>query len=576
MPPPSPSEATTTPELPALQEVRLTSLCESSRFGELDRLEAYYRCRQYLGRRYDWDGRMIGYGDELAVMPGYSVPFKARRPKVRYDLPKIIVQRYTALLFGRERFPSIDMDGDPDAEDYARELARSSNLQAKMVEARNLGGAQGTAVLSWAFIEGVPRVAVHNAKHVTPLRWRDKAARRLSAALEAYTYPRTVWVDGKAVEKQYYFAHYWDEQIEVIWEPIPKERAETRSWAREVPSTHVRHDLGLCPVYWIQNVADTSSDDGQSDFDGQLDNCDDINTLLSATSKGGIANVDPTLVIMDDPDTNEGPVKKGSGHAIYSKGGAKYLELDGSAIRAALELARELKGATLDATATVLPDPDKLMARAQSAAALRLYFAPMLTVADLLRTQYGEGGLRAILLDMLRAARKIGTTPPPPPTTTPDGYLMQPRPTVVLPPRPVTTVEEVETGELDETGQPITTQKKVTRMVARTPGSSENMSLNWPPYFPNTVADNKLTVDTATAAAGNKQVVSRQTAVQSVATVFGIEDVEAELEAIEQDGEAEAELASNIGPQPLLNAQELGLDGGAIGRTQEETELEEQ
>lgn len=539
--------------LPRLGGARLDRLCSSARFWQLDRMESYYRCRQYDRLAHDWDGNLIGYGDELGLMPGYYVPHRHRRPRARYDLAKIVVERFTWLLFGKEHWPEIEVEGDPEAEDYAKALVAASNLPTRILEARNLGGAQGTAVMSFGFIAGKPRVAAHNAKHIHPLEWEDRAEHRLAAVLEAYSYPQTVWdAEGRPKEETYYYAHYWDQDVEVIWDPIPEEIARRGDWAERVPSHSVQHGFGFCPVYWCQNLPDSSSLDGASDFEAQEVNLDDINILLSATAKGGVANVDPTLVIKDDPDNNEGMVKKGSGHAIYSKGGADYLELTGSAIEAGLKLFDQERQNILEACSCVLPDPEKVAGRAQSAAALRLVYGPMLAVCDVFRTQYGQGLLVPILRDMLKVARSIhGRAAKPERVRTADGRVLEVRPSVSLPPRIEKVMVEEPTGELNPvTGEPLTRKvAKVTR-VARSPGVSEDLTLVWGTYFPATAQDNKLTVEAAQSAAGNKQLIARATAVRNVASIFGIADVEAELAAIEEDEDLAAALAERMGPQP--------------------------
>ena len=508
---------------PSLSTVNLVHLCGSARFVALNKMEAYYRCRQYDHLRYDWDGRMRGYGQVADISPGWYVPLGQRRPAARYDLALLIVSRFTAMVFGGDRFPQLVVEGDDDAQDYVSELARVARLPSKMQELRNNGGAQGTAVASFGFVDGKPRVNVHNAKHITVLRWADRHEHRPAEVLESYAYPRTVWdvKNGRPKEVTMYFARYWSDQVEITWDPIPDELARGPSWQNAVKRVEIHHGYGFCPVYWVQNKPESDSEDGDSDFEGRCDKFDEINKLLSATNKGTIANVDPTLVIKDDPATaNTGTVRKGSAHAIYSKGGAEYLELRGDSLRAALELLKELKQQELDTAGVVLGDPDKMAASVQSAAALRMLYMPMISQADVLRDQYGTFMVQ-LLTGMLRAAKMIEGQEPGEVFTTADGQRMQNKPTVLLPPRAV----ETEGGQV---------------MEPRNPGQSENITLNWPPYFPNTWADVKQAIEGVQAARGNSgAIISRRTAVENVAPLLGIADVAAELEAMEDDKAAD-------------------------------------
>lgn len=520
--------------IPSLQ-VRLDALCNNPRFAVLDRLDAYAETRQYDALKYDWDGNLMGYAGEADIAPGWYVPLRQRRPNVRSDIGKLIIRRLTAMALGEDSWPQITVPGDEEAEDYAKALAEACNLEAKMQEARNRGGGCGTAVVSFSFIDGQPRVKVHEAKHMHPLRWVDRDEHTLGAVLKAYRYTRTVWgLDGKPKEAAFYFARYWDEQQEVVWDPIPEELARAGTWARVVKSYQVMHEYGECPVYWRQNLADSEREDGLSDIDGLGETIDAVNRLLSATTKGTIANVDPTLVIKDDPGANPGVVRKGSDNAIFSKGGADYLELRGDAVKTAIELADRLTRNLLDVAGVVIGDPEKMGAKAQSAAALKMLYLPMCNQCDLLRVQYGEL-IVAVLRGMLRAAKLINATAPGPILTTVDGRRVQQKPVVVLPPR-----IDVDEGDMDPTtGE----RPKEETMVERTPGELDRIELKWPPYFQPTLTDVNQMVEATTKAKG--QVISQRTAVKYVAGVFGVTDIDKEMAEIDVERERNSVLMAD-------------------------------
>ena len=550
-----------------LKGIRLVEFAESARFRALDRLESYFRGKQDDHKLYDWDGNMGGYGQEADIKPGWYVPLKKRRPSSRYDLGTLITTRLTSMLFGVDRFPEVRCEGDDDAEDFVKALLAESRLTTRMIEARNLGGATGTACLSFAFKAGKPRVEVHNAKHVTVLRWADEDERVCGAVLKTYAYPRRVFdaQSGKLRDVWYFYARYWDESQEIVWEPIPRSLAETDRWT-QAPSKATPHGLGFCPFYWLQNLPDSQEPDGEADYDALTDNIDEINQLLSATVRGVKANCDPTLVVRMDPGANDGSVRKGSENALFSPGGADYLTLPGDAPNAAMAMAEKLRVYTLDVASVVLADPDKLSGAAQSAQALRILYAPMLARCDLLREQYGEFGIRRVLLGMLKAARTIGATV----STDESGATVKtgvvlPKRVVVDEPEPDEEEDEEEDepeepAEVDEaTGQLIPRAPKppepppepTVRYVERTPGKSEEITLNWNPYFSPTWQDISLAATAVKNANGGKAVISQRTAVQSVQSLFGITDVDEEMRAIK--GEAaeaveQAQAAFGAGP----------------------------
>lgn len=529
--------------------LRLDAFVESSRAFELDRYDAYYRCQQYDSRTYDWDGRTrpLSAGD-ADIAPGWYVPLKHRRPSTRIDMGRKIVRRFTAMTLGKGRFPEVNVHGDDDAEDWAQELVKQSRLESKMVEARNNGGACGTSVLSWAFIDSKVRVTVHQAQRVFVLRWIDRDDRRVGAALETYRYQRLMLRDGKPVKVWFYYARFWDEVSETIWEPIPDEKAKDGTWSLG-PRVTVNHELNLCPVYWVQNlpVSGTDADDGESDFEGQCDNYDEICSLSSQLSKGTKANVDPTLVVKDDRPNNSGSIRKGSENAIYSKGGAEYLELKGEAVRAGIEWLKYMSNEAAEVANIVFPEPEQLLAKATSAAALRILYGPMLTQCDSYRTQYGDFAILPMVRDMLEASRKVLSQAPGPIVRTLDGQRVQQKPTIVLPQKVVE--EKNDAGEM------------TMKLVDRKPGTSTNVSLNWPPYFPDTWVDIGLAVTAATSATKGK-ILSRETAVKNLAPKFGAYNADEEIKRIEED-EDKADERAQATLEGQLTAEGLYGNEGA-------------
>ena len=253
-----------------IRKVALCDVLDPARTRSMLKRESYFRCTQHDHKAYDFDGHILRFGDEGVDIPadGY-VPMRRRRPSVRMDLPKIIVERLTGLVFGHGHFPKIRALGDSVAEDYVGALADVAKLRSRMVEARNIGGATGTAVLSWGFVGGKPLVEVHQSAFVEVLEWRDYERRKPLKVVKTYPYSKRVWsADGKPQDVTVHYARYWDENLDISWKEIPDALAKTKAWWR-VPATIVAHGTGYCPVYWVQNIPDSSSVDGVSDFEGQ-------------------------------------------------------------------------------------------------------------------------------------------------------------------------------------------------------------------------------------------------------------------------------------------------------------------
>jgi hypothetical protein len=168
---------------------------------------------------------------------------------------------------------------------------------------------------------------------------------------------------------------------------------------------------------------------------------------------------------------------------------------------------------------------------------------PMINAADVLREQYGQL-TQQLCRDMLRAARLISGRAPGEVVVTADGQRLQQLPTVVLDPK------YGEDGAVEE----------------RSAGTSEAVTLNWPPYFPNTWSDTKSAVEAIVAAAGaGTSIISRRTAVENIAPIFGIADVDQEIEAMDSDSATKIAFAQQAFADQSTDG---GPQGGPQGDTQ--------
>lgn len=506
-----------------LKKIRLSDVVHTELTMVHVTREQYYECTQHDHKQFDWDGFFIRYGMSSGVPVSGYVALKKRRPSARMDLPRVIVNELSAMTFGDKKFPSIMIDGDCDADDYVNELCRISKLPSKILEARNNGGANGTAVMSWGFVNGKPVIEVHRRSQVDVLEWADYEERRPAEVIKAYTYSRRVYdKEGKPKQKIFYYARYWNEHVDICWRDIPEEIGVTNKWWM-MPSKSVVHEYELCPVYWIQNNPDSDDIDGIGDYiDGSHTNFDEIDKLLSATTKGTTANVDPTLVVHANQSENKGVLRKGSENAIYSEKGASYLELTGTSIETALKVLEKLRQIELDKAGVVILDQEKTGGTALSASAMRQRYARMIARVDILRTQY-ECAIITILSDMLEVARFLETKP----VQTADGGQIWSR--VMLPPR----VEKVEDEKNDDEIE--NRHEKNIIEVERTPGISSNITVTWPPYFEPNWTDKKDAIETVNKATNKQQVLSQRKAVNSIAPLFGIDDTDQELGEIDED-----------------------------------------
>lgn len=503
---------------------RLLAQVESDRYLRLDRLAQYFAAQQHENKRYDWDGCLAPRGptrgrlpaDQIEV-PGYYAPLKQRRPCSPYNLARVIVTRFTALLFGAGKFPQLKVESDPDADDFARAVSQAAKLPLRMRRARNVGGACGSVGLSYRWVDGRPRVQVHEPKHVEVLEWEDREELVPRLVVKGTRFLKEEWDPKlkKMVEVEWLARHDWSPRDEVDYEPVRV--ADLRDGAAE---WRVReafpHALGWCPFVWVQNQP-SDDVDGESDYapltdaDGTVSFFDSIDTLFSSTVKGCTSNVDPTLKLNIPRSQVRDSVVKGSQHALVlgKDGDADYLELSGSSITVGLATVDRAVRCALEVCSCVLVDPEKISGAAQSAKAIEYIYQPMTAEAWVLRGQY-EGGIVRVV-DGLRRSASSGR-----------GRLR-------LPPRKVVEKDEA-------------TQEERTRWEPRRPGGPDaEVEADWPPFFDPTPSDIQAELSGTQAAVGGKQVLSQETAVRRLAPRFGVDDPEMEMDRIRSDEEWERE-----------------------------------
>lgn len=518
-------------------QVKIARLGETERFRRLDRLESYYRCTQHQYKQWTWDGTKAPADDtnpgaDFDIMPGFYVPLKNRRPSIPYRLAKVIVDRFTGLLFGQGRWPTLRIDGDEVAEDFARTAIDAASMRTAMIQARTLGGATGSVGISYKWFNGAPRFEVHNPKHIHVIEWADREALIPKLVVKAYKYKVDEYDEDAKKPKPVWYHYYreWTEEADIRFKPVLAETTSEPNW--EVQE-EVQHNLGFCPFVWIQNLP-SEDVDGEADYSGLLTEFDQVDILLSALGGGTIANVDPTLVLAVDPALlAEGKVKKGSDNAIQVGvgGAANYLEMTGTSITVGLSLLEATRKYILEVAQCVLADPDKISGAAQSAKAIEYLYAPMLAKADVLREQYGEGTKRAI--DGLRAAA---------------AGAKKSNQVFVLPPKKIEVID------------PVTNVAKVSFQPRTEPGGDNPVELEWGPYFELTTTDKQQQVVLAQQAAGGKQIISQETATRSVAQVFGVTDIDAEIERIDRDEEQAASMQQRQ-TEALFPASPLPMPG---------------
>jgi len=498
-------------------------------------LWSYFRCTTYDGRRVAWDGSAVLPPEEREFVAtagftpagyydaGQQLPLELRRPSAPFYLARVVVQRFTSLLFGAKRHPRVVVTDDPESADWLGAVMEQSRFWAHWTHARTLGGAVGAVGVGFKFIRGRCQLEVFDARWATPEFMAEVGGELLSLEVR-YVFSEDVRApDGEWVTAQFWYRRVIDVDSDTVWPRVPVRGGEEPDW-ETCRHIEVPHGLGFCPVVWVRKVVvdEAGQCDGAADCHGAYELIERADALRSQAYRSTMASCDPTLMVSTDEDL--AGVTTGLGGALkLEKGGtASFMEANGQGAKAAREMAAELRDEVLVLVRCHLDQ--NVGGPSKTATEVEANTSSMLEQADLLREQYGETGVRRLCEMLLEAGRAIdrprAEMPKPPDPNDPFAPVKPPRivrRVLALPPR----------------------REPDGALVPRRVGVGQIVELKWPEYFPVRTSDAGNAV-TAAGQAMEFGLVDRPHAVRFVAPFFGIEEVDALAEALEAKKKEEA------------------------------------
>ncbi len=416
---------------------------------------------------------------------GEYIPLRQRRPSVRYNLARVVVDDSVSLVFSEGHFPTFDCE-DAAARDAMRDIVAEGQLNQVMLDAV-LRGSVGSVALLMRVLGGRVFFSSLRTKFLTP-RWRDDAPDELVSVTERYKVPGADLIaqgyEDLNPATEYWFMRRWDTEREVRYLPWP-----VRGYSQgpiEDPANTTIHGLGFVPLVWIRNLPGGEGDDGACTFQAAIEIMIEIDYQLSQAGRGLKYSSDPTLLIKE-PAGFEGTMTKGGGNALIvsEKGDAKLLEIGGTAAQAVIEYVRTLRELALESVHGNRASPERLSA-AQSGRAMEMMNQGLLWLADNLRVSYGNG--------LLRLARMIAAA---------------------------------------STRFPL----KTFGAAAPPIDPATRWTLKWPRFHMPVAEDRERDARTLATLQASGQI-SRLTAVKSIADVYDISNVAAEMERIAEEAKA--------------------------------------
>jgi hypothetical protein len=419
---------------------------------------------------------------------GEYIPLDQRRPSVQSGLCRKTVDDVVALLFGEGHFPDIAAKSETTVQ-AIKELLKHRHVNQTLAAAA-VEGSVGSACIRMRILNRKVFLDVMPTAYVWPT-WDPTDPDELLAVTEKYKVsPEALIALGYTgidpLKGPYWYQRVWDRQAETTFVPWPVCDRDHVPVPDTDPARTVQHGLGFVPMVWVKNLPGGDDIDGACAFEPGISTVCEIDYLLSQAGRALKYGADPKLVVSDAGGTTTG-FKGGAGNALIlsdPQAKAELLEISGSAAAATLEHVSKLREQALEIMHGNRVEASKLSA-ATSGRALELMNQDLVHLADSLRVPYGEGALTKLYRMVCDASAVV---------------------------KGGVSIGDVDYTNLDPAG----------------------ISLLWPRWYAPSAEDRQAEATTLSAltAAG---LMSRHTAVQSIADTYDVEDVEAEMTLIDAD-----------------------------------------
>lgn len=544
----------------------------SPRARELQELESYALGTQYAGRANWWNA---------------DVPLWDRAPCIVYLQTKCAIQSNCDLVLGQRGFPVItsnpgedDSDAEGLSESDSETVDRAIGEVCRITKFRSVSRQALEHAQQSKSVAGI--VGVRNGKpfvDIVRARWCEpKFDQHGKVESLEIRYPYVAWhkkTDGRWELQAKLYRRLIDQSSDTVYLPldIPRDDREPEpgAWTAD-PKKTVKHDLGFCPVVWYAHMKEAST---VEDYDGEaihqniLDQIQGLDFALSQRHRAVLSLGDPQICEFGVPKgyNPSGASKQGSvpttmrGGAGGSGNGAtgeyvvpgaqtgrvkspgqvwqyedvnahvEMLTMPAGSLEELDEHCSDLRNKIAESLQVVTLDPSNVKNTAEiSGKAVVQLRSRQFDRCDQIRDDVGDGWIVPVVLMLLRVVLKTKA--------------------------PIKAV--------------VKAAKALARLIEDGP-DAVMLTLKWPRgYVQPDPADEQLVV-TMAAAAKEAGLATRRMALEKVARIFGVENVdqaEAALEEESQKAKQESDDSEAKKAQALHGAMAaLGQEGsGQPGR----------
>jgi hypothetical protein len=403
----------------------------TERFKRLNALERLLDGTIYDVLPYPFDKEENG--------PGNYIELTERRPSVKYQLPKIIVDHTSALTFGEAHSPAVRIseqaeDTDPeelaDKHEQFERIVEALELDAIMLEAMQKGAVGSVACILRVLPDKMPWIDIVEGKYCTP-KFDPRDPRKLVQMDQVYSVTaedlRLAGYEGKYDDTKLYYLKvtYTKERVLAslplredkylrLGEKVVNEetgREEVVRWEKDEERSYT-NPLGFINVVWLKNLPNRNSLDGECTFEAVSDMVIEISYLMSQIGRGYRYTADPLMVeknsplsttipIMGSDPANETKVVKSPARMMKVDGDMSVLEISGEGLRGAGEHVKQLREYAMEILSGMKADSENSRGP-QSGTALHMLHQALVWLVERFRTSYGVRGYLELLRMVLR------------------------------------------------------------------------------------------------------------------------------------------------------------------------------
>ncbi len=437
----------------------------------LDVYDSYYENTQY-DEKQDW---------EQATKSEQYTPIRDRKPRIIYNVAKLLANKVTAKICGQKTFPKVLVEDDPDDTAFYNTVMKAASLRKNLLEPMKHALISGSVFVRYYLVNGMLEMEWANSKYCYP---KFDAVGELEEIEIKYVFED--WEDLKPNGDP---KMKWYRLVLTKTSDTLSDNPEYISGAKPT-FTDVEvneHNLGWVQGEWIATAKNKFDPDGPSIIGDILGFIDDMNYSLSQSSQAVGYNQEPQLAVKGIDEEELDTLIRSSQKAwnLGREGEAEFVESGLDGVKQATESRGDNRNRMLEVCRMVILDPEKIAGSAQSGKAMELLNEPLVELIDELRTIF-EPKFKNLILKMSLTCLVLNEQGQQTMIETPKGFV---------------------------------------------PGSTDLM-FQWPSIFPPTLDDiAKMTTAANTAATAN--LISRETLTRWLAPVFNIEDIDEELKKIE-------------------------------------------